>query len=237
MTRIEIRTILEDLVDRDECSYDHHGYCQAHGWFEVDPICPHARAKTLLASPQAEHPQTGSAVDSVFAALLHELEYGDVPGSKLHAGEYGEDTIWLHTTANIKAWLQTCREELPGELARGALPHLRVQETPDQRRSQNWTDAQRAIAAFATPNAPRPGGPDYGEPQVATPAPRPVVDREALIEVLRRFAEDPDEPSNGWVFFADEPGDIANAVLSLINRPVTDQGATPPPTSTPGGDE
>ena len=41
--------ILEDLVDTDECNYDHHGNCQAHGWTGVDPSCPHKRAKTLLA--------------------------------------------------------------------------------------------------------------------------------------------------------------------------------------------
>jgi 16S rRNA G966 N2-methylase RsmD len=42
-------SILEDMVDPDECSYDHHGNCQAHGWTGIDPSCPHKRAKELLA--------------------------------------------------------------------------------------------------------------------------------------------------------------------------------------------
>lgn len=39
--------IVRDLVDPSECRWDHHGYCQAHGWLD-DIECPHARAKKLL---------------------------------------------------------------------------------------------------------------------------------------------------------------------------------------------
>lgn len=49
--REHVRPLLEliqDLADPDECWYDHHGYCQAHSWFEVDPRCPHARAREAL---------------------------------------------------------------------------------------------------------------------------------------------------------------------------------------------
>lgn len=42
------RGLLEDLADPDPCWYDHHGYCQAHGWLQTDPKCPHLRAKELL---------------------------------------------------------------------------------------------------------------------------------------------------------------------------------------------
>jgi hypothetical protein len=38
--------ILHDLTDPDDCRYDHHGYCQTHGWLE-EGICPHKRAKEL----------------------------------------------------------------------------------------------------------------------------------------------------------------------------------------------
>lgn len=40
--------ILEDIIDPNECDYDHHGYCQEHGWFDPDIPCPHKRAKELL---------------------------------------------------------------------------------------------------------------------------------------------------------------------------------------------
>lgn len=43
----ELRELLADLTDPDECWFDHHGYCQAHGWMQTDPPCPHARAKQL----------------------------------------------------------------------------------------------------------------------------------------------------------------------------------------------
>ena len=44
----EWRGLVEDFLDPDPCSYDHHGYCQAHGWFETEPPCPHKRARALL---------------------------------------------------------------------------------------------------------------------------------------------------------------------------------------------
>lgn len=43
----QLRGLLEDLVELNDCRLDHHGYCQAHDWFG-DERCPHARAKELL---------------------------------------------------------------------------------------------------------------------------------------------------------------------------------------------
>lgn len=46
--------ILKDMVDSDECQYDHHGNCQTHGWSNsnsdgiIISSCPHKRAKKLL---------------------------------------------------------------------------------------------------------------------------------------------------------------------------------------------
>lgn len=40
--------ILKDMVDPNECTYDHHGYCQEHGWLTKYPPCPHRLAKELL---------------------------------------------------------------------------------------------------------------------------------------------------------------------------------------------
>jgi hypothetical protein len=41
--------LISDLYDREPCRFDHHGYCQTHGWMETDPKCPHYRA--LLIPP------------------------------------------------------------------------------------------------------------------------------------------------------------------------------------------
>lgn len=43
-----LRQLVKDFIDPDDCDYDHHGYCQTHGWFETDPVCPHKRAKEYL---------------------------------------------------------------------------------------------------------------------------------------------------------------------------------------------
>ncbi|KIU17894.1 hypothetical protein [Mycolicibacterium llatzerense] len=43
----QLRAALATLVDPDDCQFDHHGDCQAHGFF--DGPCGHAVAKELLA--------------------------------------------------------------------------------------------------------------------------------------------------------------------------------------------
>ncbi|MFF8250130.1 hypothetical protein [Streptomyces griseus] len=42
-----VEALVSDFVDPDPCWFDHHGYCQAHGWAATDPLCPHGRAKAL----------------------------------------------------------------------------------------------------------------------------------------------------------------------------------------------
>lgn len=41
--------LIRDLADPDPCWFDHHGYCQAHGWTKTEPTCAHGRAQALLA--------------------------------------------------------------------------------------------------------------------------------------------------------------------------------------------
>jgi hypothetical protein len=41
-----LRALVDELVDDEDCCYDHHGYCQAHS-LQAKP-CPHERAKALL---------------------------------------------------------------------------------------------------------------------------------------------------------------------------------------------
>lgn len=43
----KLRALVDDLADDGTCWYDHHGYCQEHGWFATDPRCPHARARDI----------------------------------------------------------------------------------------------------------------------------------------------------------------------------------------------
>lgn len=43
----QLRALVADLADPDPCHYDHHGYCQAHMWFDTHPVCPHARARPI----------------------------------------------------------------------------------------------------------------------------------------------------------------------------------------------
>ncbi|MCE0510608.1 hypothetical protein LVJ59_16285 [Microbacterium sp. KKR3/1] len=47
----QIMTLILDLTDPDDCSFDHHGGCQAHGYLSLKPgeLCPQAEAKERLA--------------------------------------------------------------------------------------------------------------------------------------------------------------------------------------------
>jgi hypothetical protein len=44
--------LLEALTDSEECSFDHHGGCQTHGYLSLEPgeHCPQAEARELLAT-------------------------------------------------------------------------------------------------------------------------------------------------------------------------------------------
>ncbi len=45
---VNLRELLDDLTSPIPCRFDHHGHCQAHGWFGEDPICPQVRIRLVL---------------------------------------------------------------------------------------------------------------------------------------------------------------------------------------------
>lgn len=51
-----ITTLLSELTDPDDCWFDHHGGCQAHGFLSLKPgeTCPHADAKAIAAAHKTE---------------------------------------------------------------------------------------------------------------------------------------------------------------------------------------
>lgn len=53
--REEYIELLEDLADPDECSFDHHGGCQAHGYLGLKPgeMCPQEMVRHLIARYEA----------------------------------------------------------------------------------------------------------------------------------------------------------------------------------------
>ncbi|MGQ4393741.1 hypothetical protein ACN6K5_003527 [Streptomyces violaceoruber] len=75
--------LLRDFLDPDPCSFDHHGYCQAHGYLGGEPMsCPHGRAKKLLA--ELEQPAAGARQDGarqpVSSCLHHPERHGPEAG-------------------------------------------------------------------------------------------------------------------------------------------------------------
>ena len=48
--------LIADLVDADDCWFDHHGGCQAHGYLSLEPgeKCPQQEAKELLSTEGIE---------------------------------------------------------------------------------------------------------------------------------------------------------------------------------------
>lgn len=59
--------LLAQLIDKNDCRYDHNGKCQEHSLHSFP--CPHERAKLLLANPKDE-----SALEAQRDALLAALE-------------------------------------------------------------------------------------------------------------------------------------------------------------------
>ena len=61
--------LLESLVDEEECRFDHHGGCQAHGYLSLQPgdLCPQHELKSIIAArlsrpsdergPESEEPR------------------------------------------------------------------------------------------------------------------------------------------------------------------------------------
>ena len=47
MNKEMVELIQDFIFENDDCSYDHHGHCQAHNL--DDKPCPHERAKKMLA--------------------------------------------------------------------------------------------------------------------------------------------------------------------------------------------
>jgi hypothetical protein len=46
-----MRELVDQLTEGDRenpCRFDHHGYCQEHGWLETNPSCPWGRAAELF---------------------------------------------------------------------------------------------------------------------------------------------------------------------------------------------
>lgn len=44
----EVAELLYQLTDEEECSFDHHGYCQTHSWFSSEEKCVNKRALEYL---------------------------------------------------------------------------------------------------------------------------------------------------------------------------------------------
>lgn len=47
-----LMSLIADLVDPEDCEFDHNGGCQAHGYLSLrqGEKCPHAEAKQLIAA-------------------------------------------------------------------------------------------------------------------------------------------------------------------------------------------
>lgn len=53
----QVTDLVRDLIDPDDCSFDHHGGCQAHGYLELQPgeLCPQLEAKAWLHNREARN--------------------------------------------------------------------------------------------------------------------------------------------------------------------------------------
>lgn len=52
---LQATDLIRDLIDPDDCSFDHHGGCQAHGYLSLQPgeMCPQLEAKAWVHNQDA----------------------------------------------------------------------------------------------------------------------------------------------------------------------------------------
>lgn len=53
----QLLNLIECIRHQSECSLDHHGYCQEHGWIN-DEMCPHKMANIIFDSLAKKKRQT-----------------------------------------------------------------------------------------------------------------------------------------------------------------------------------
>jgi hypothetical protein len=48
----DVTALVSALTDPDDCSFDHHGGCQAHGYLDLQPgeLCPQLEAKAWVSN-------------------------------------------------------------------------------------------------------------------------------------------------------------------------------------------
>lgn len=51
-----VRNLIRDLLDEEDCWFDHHGGCQSHGYLSLSrgELCPQEEAKRLLKEWEAQ---------------------------------------------------------------------------------------------------------------------------------------------------------------------------------------
>lgn len=110
------RNLLEALADGDDCDFDHHGGCQAHGYLSLEPgeLCPQRELKDLLAAPDPTAPRARRIATPGEARDLLTRDLLDIDGIVM--GTPGEDQdALLALTADWQA-------------VAGRLPALAVKE-------------------------------------------------------------------------------------------------------------
>lgn len=151
MTTLTVpRSLLESLVDDDDCDLDHHGGCQAHMYLSLEPgeICPQRELKDLLerssddATECPEHVVTDP--DELYELLDRDLRNVDSILMDL-IGE-DEDALFAHTTD----W-QAVADRLPKLLAECGAERKRFSIAAD---SVRWAVMLRRPDATGDVNDP-----------------------------------------------------------------------------------
>lgn len=106
----EVRPIIRDLLDPDPCNIDHHGGCQAHGYYELNPgeICPQQTAKHWVEThpePKAEPGETDLVCSGYCGRFIPWPEATKDSGWKITTTS-GPDTN--DAGSYIRVWCPTC---------------------------------------------------------------------------------------------------------------------------------
>jgi len=76
--RTRLDALLPSLVEDEDCWFDHHGGCQAHGYLSLEPgeVCPQQQLKELVAALREDRTAMNRpTVDECLAAIRRAVRY------------------------------------------------------------------------------------------------------------------------------------------------------------------
>jgi hypothetical protein len=141
--------LLRSLMDRDDCRFDHHGGCQAHGYLSLEPgeTCPQRDLKTILEQAEAGAPEVAT-----FDAADYGISWPNTPKGIVEEalrefvgdGEGADGAVLAAFVNEVRASAEAEIAELRADVD---LATSQIQEAIERRDADHRAEVQRVMVA------------------------------------------------------------------------------------------